>query len=268
MTVAFGSSVLLAAVLAAGGSLVTGTYRPEPSEAATPGTVVVAELFTSEGCSSCPPADAVLTTLAGDRTGAVTVLALGEHVDYWDRLGWRDPFSSELFSRRQSDYAASVFRSGNIYTPQLVVDGQFEVIGSDLPAVRAAIAKAARSPKASVVVQPTSILGAGEMRVSVRADVPTAVNMRGTADLVVAIVEDRLVTQVRGGENGGRTLPHTAVVRILKVAGELGEGERSLTAAVSVPWSAEWKRGNVRVVSFLQERSSRHILGAGSALID
>ncbi len=116
-------------------------------------SIVVAELFTSEGCSSCPPADAVLSELVlGHSVVGVEVLALGEHVDYWDRLGWRDPFSSGLYSSRQSNYDAHVFHRHEVYTPQLVVDGRLERLGSDIGEVRRAIEQAARAPKAAVDV--------------------------------------------------------------------------------------------------------------------
>src|SRR5438045_6457778 len=116
-------------------------------------TVVIAELSTSEGCSSCPPADDLLRRLiATQPLAGVEIIALGSHVDYWDGLGWRDPFSSALFSARQSAYDAAVFRSNGIYTPQLVVDGALEVVGSDAAAVRRTLLKAASLPKATVSV--------------------------------------------------------------------------------------------------------------------
>jgi hypothetical protein len=123
--------------------------------AALPSTttsIVVAELFTSEGCSSCPPADALLRQLViGQPVVGVEVLALGEHVDYWDRLGWRDPFSFAMYSSRQSNYDARVFHRNEVYTPQLVVDGRLERVGSDISAVHQAI-KQAQAPKAAVDV--------------------------------------------------------------------------------------------------------------------
>ena len=102
-----------------------------------PRSMVVVELFTSEGCSSCPPADDVLSQLAHRQpVPGVEVLALGEHVDYWDRLGWRDPFSSPAFSSRQSTYDARVFHASQVYTPQLVIDGRLERVGSNARAVQ------------------------------------------------------------------------------------------------------------------------------------
>jgi hypothetical protein len=125
--------------------------------AATPASsvarsVVVAELFTSEGCSSCPPADDVLSQFARQPVSDVEVLALGEHVDYWGRLGWRDPFSSPACSSRQSNYDARVFHRNEVYTPQLVIDGRFECVGSDVDGIHRAITQAAAGPKALVEV--------------------------------------------------------------------------------------------------------------------
>ena len=142
-----------------------------PSDIALPAPTdraVVAELFTSEGCSSCPPADELLRRLAREQfVPGVRVLALGEHVDYWDRLGWRDPFSSPGFSNRQSEYEARVFHKGSVYTPQLVIDGRLEEVGSDVTAVRRAIARAAQEAKATVGV--TARPGdAGRLRVEVQ----------------------------------------------------------------------------------------------------
>src|SRR5262245_57119824 len=107
----------LGTLLAVSYAAISGTRSDRSTPRAN--AFVVAELFTSEGCSSCPPADALLSTLVQQPTGGVTVLGLSEHVDYWNRLGWRDPFSSALFSSRQSEYQATVFRGTTVYTPQL-----------------------------------------------------------------------------------------------------------------------------------------------------
>ncbi len=118
-------------------------------EARTP---VLVELFTSEGCSSCPPADELLANLAKSQPVAgALVIPLSEHVDYWNHLGWSDPYSSRLFSERQSAYAAA-FRNSGVYTPQAVVDGGVELVGSDQSKMQSAIASAAREPKLHVVV--------------------------------------------------------------------------------------------------------------------
>ncbi len=229
--------------------------------------VVVAELFTSEGCSSCPPADDLLRRLSeGDLASEVQVIALGEHVDYWDRLGWRDASSSSAFSARQSAYDAAVFRTGGIYTPQLVVDGVLQAVGSDASAVRRVVAEAARHPKATVLVTATRP-EPDRMRVDVRAEVGAAVSAKGSADLVVAVTEDGVVSHVRRGENGGRTLRHAAVVRSLTTIGALPKGERSISANALIPLSRDWPPQHLQIVAFLQERASRRILGAGATAV-
>lgn len=226
--------------------------------------IVIAELFTSEGCSSCPPADDVLRQLeSGGLSDTADIVAIGEHVDYWDRLGWRDPFSSPLYSARQSEYDRNVFRTNRIYTPQLVFDGTYECVGSDVDAVRRAMAAAARQPKATVIVS-AERAGAARLRAHVRADVPASLKLRGTADVIVAVTETRLVSRVRRGENGGRTLTHAAVARMLTTIGSLAPGERSYSADTEIAVAPEWQLANVRVVAFVQERDSRRIVGGGA----
>src|SRR5689334_19485421 len=183
---------------------------PAPNPASQPPSIVVAELFTSEGCSSCPPADALIRQLADAQPfeGAY-LIAFEEHVDYWDRLGWRDPFSSAQFTSRQTAYNERVFRSGAVYTPQLVVGGVRECVGSDRNATRAIVADSIRRPHATVSVQ--SVAGASHLAVTVRVDVPATLERHGVADVFVVVAERGLVSAVRHGENGGRTLIHGAV---------------------------------------------------------
>jgi hypothetical protein len=225
---------------------------------------VLAELFTSEGCSSCPPADDLLARLVNEQpVNGVTIVALGEHVDYWDRLGWRDPFSSSLFSDRQSSYDARVFRTGRIYTPQIVVDGHLEAIGSSESAVYSAVRRAAQSQKADVVVTWEARPDAA-VRVSVRVDVPSGLSLDAPADVMVALTEDRLATNVRRGENRGRLLKHAAVVRRLATVGQVALHDGMHTATATLALAPEWKRENLRVIAFVQEQKTRRIVGAGS----
>src|SRR5215510_1570876 len=173
-------------------SLILGLGMSLIAPATTPGsaapTIVVAELFTSEGCSSCPPADTLMRQLAEAQPfDGAELIAVEEHVDYWDRLGWRDPFSSAQFTSRQAAYSERVFRSDAIYTPQLVVDGVRECVGSDRSAVRAIVAESMRTPRAAVHVQPVAI--ASHLSMSVSVEVPAAVERRGVADVFVIIAE-------------------------------------------------------------------------------
>jgi hypothetical protein len=228
-------------------------------------TVVIAELFTSEGCSSCPPADDLLRRLiATQPLQGVEIVALGNHVDYWDDLGWRDPFSSALFSKRQAEYEAAVFRSKGAYTPQLVVDGTLEAVGSDEDAVGRSLLKAASLPKITVSVVARQE-GDARARVDVHIDVPAGLPPHRTADVVVAVTEDELSSHVTRGENRGRTLSHTAVVRSLTTAGRLKADEHAASATIAVPLAPDWKLPNLRVVAFVQEQASRRILGGGSS---
>jgi hypothetical protein len=230
--------------------------------------VVVAELFTSEGCSSCPPADALLSQLVHDQPlRFVEVVGLGEHVDYWDHLGWRDPYSSPILSSRQSDYGARVFRSTNIYTPQLIIDGQYEAVGSDVGAVRRAIVRAASAPKAPVQVD-ASVQDGSRLAVAVRVASRPGVSLRGRSDLMVAIVQDRVVDDVARGENRGRRLTHSAVVRSLVAVGSVDGPDPTMSAGPVLPIAPQWKTPDLRVVAFLQEHDSRRIVGAASITLD
>jgi hypothetical protein len=248
--------------------LVLGLAMSLIAPATTPGspspTVVIAELFTSEGCSSCPPADTLVRQLAEAQPfDGAHLIALEEHVDYWDRLGWRDPFSSPQFTSRQTEYNDRVFRSDAVYTPQLVVDGVRECVGSDRSAIRAIVADSIRRPRAAVKVQ--SVAVASHLSVTVSVDVPAAVERRGVADVFVLVAERGLVSVVRHGENGGRTLIHGAVARSLASLGDLSDRDRTFAGTVDVAVARNWNSRNLQIVGVIQERDSRRILGAGAA---
>jgi len=178
---------------------------------------VLAELFTSEGCSSCPPADAVLMQLDQRQPVAgAHIIVLSEHVDYWNSLGWRDPFSSPLFTRRQSDYAHLL--EAEVYTPQIVIDGRVQLNGSDARDIQAAVAKAAAKPKVPVeIVQATREGGDAVVHVSI-PPLPS-----GKSDVWVAVADESDQSSVAKGENAGRRLAHVAVVRSLTKAGSVSK---------------------------------------------
>jgi len=268
-------AVVLVAVLATTSAvalLATGFGRlegPQTDVAVPPpaGRTVVAELFTSEGCSSCPPADAFAMRLAHEPFApGVRVLVLGEHVDYWDRLGWRDPFSSPAYSNRQSEYETRLFHSGTVYTPQIVIDGQLQEVGSNENAVRRAIARAAHDPKLGVSVTAEPV-DAAHLRVQVHVSTAPGVSIGERADVLVALTEDQLTTDVQRGENRGRLLKHVAVVRSLTVLGSF-TALNVFSATTSIPLSSSWAIRNLAAVAFVQERQSRRIVGSGSATVD
>jgi hypothetical protein len=199
---------------------------------------ILVELYTSEGCSSCPPADALLAELAT----RPDVLALSFHVDYWDRLGWKDPFSSVAATERQDRYAR-LLGLATVYTPQIIVDGHWQAVGSDRDMVDQALAAARRAPRA-VAVRLT--LHHGEARVGLGAEpagVPAALLMVG--------FDRRHVDRVGGGENDGRTLTHVDVVRDFAAIGRFSGAAGMI--AVPLPWRAD------RVAAILQTDDGRVI---------
>lgn len=185
---------------------------------------VVVELFTSEGCSSCPPADALLVKLSQQQSkNGSPVILLGEHVDYWNYIGWTDRFSSKQFSERQSEYASALH--AQVYTPQMIIDGQDPFVGNNAADVNARIAAAAKKPKPAQVALAWE--GKSRLQVTVHgADVKKT-------DVLLAITEDGLSTVVQKGENGGQTLHHAAVVRELREIGSLKNGSFEKTLDVS-----------------------------------
>ena len=230
---------------------------------------MVVELFTSEGCSSCPPADDVMTKLVSQQPVAgAEIIGIGEHVDYWDRLGWRDPFSSATFSARQSEYASRVFHTADIYTPQMVVDGREQFIGSNYRAATTAIARAASLPGARMqLTLKVSRVSAPSAQVTTQVQSPVGVPLTGTAEVFLAVTEDGLVTQVRRGENGGRQLRHSAAARTITSIGVPRADGGSWSVATNVHISPDWNLGRTRIVAFAQDRATKRILGATTASV-
>jgi hypothetical protein len=193
--------------------------------------------------------------------GAEAII-LEEHVDYWDDLGWHDPFASAAVTQRQKDYDQTIH--AEVYTPQMIVDGRTDVLGSDQRAAERAIAKASDAPKTELElswVGMTSTMG-GPKLLRVRAG---KLSGGDKAEVFMAITESHLHSDVKRGENAGRGLEHDGVVRKLTSLGKTnGNGEYSYDAQTSVKLSPEWKRENVRVVVFVQDVRSRQIFAATS----
>ncbi len=228
---------------------------------------VIVELFTSEGCSSCPPADALLARLEKTQpVSGVEVIALKEHVDYWDHLGWKDRFSSAQFTARQNDYAQA-FGNDTIYTPQMVVDGRTEFVGSAEGRARQAILQAARTPKAAVQLERVRRAAGGpaEIPFGVRIEQLGGATPGDTAEVFLAITESNLHSDVTRGENAGRGLDHVGVVRELKRIGNADpQANPAFAAEPIVAMAPGWKRESLRAVVFVQERRSRRVLAAAS----
>jgi len=247
------------------GALIVVSLALANGTAAAPAATVpvLVELFTAEGCSSCPPADTLLEKMIESQPASgAEIVGLGEHVDYWNRLGWKDRFSSAAFTARQQRYAARS-KSDDVYTPQMVVDGQDAFVGSDINAARRAIEHAVTTPHA--VVRIAQAVTANSVAVSVAVTGLPALTSGDRADIVVAVIEDRLRTDVRGGENKGRSLTHAAVVRDMRTIGEASTAAGSAETKVQI--ATDWNRANLKLVAFAQERSSRRVLGTAVAAL-
>jgi len=237
-------------------TLITGgvfalSPRPGAAKPAPADVPVIVELFTSEGCSSCPPADAALLELAKTQSvPGATVIALGYHVDYWNRLGWRDPFSSGVFTARQGAYNRT-FGNDSSYTPQAVVSGTAEFVGSDRQKARTEIAAAAARLRKSATQVSINAAGGDSYRVHV-----TGLGAVKNPRVFVAVTETGLSTKVKAGENAGRTLAHVAVVR------RLVSLKNETEATVSLPVGAGEKRGNQKIVAWVQNGETGAIVGA------
>jgi hypothetical protein len=226
-------------------------------------TPVVLELFTSEGCSSCPPADRLLQSLDEKQpfTGADLVV-LSEHVDYWNGDGWVDPYSSRFFSERQRWYAEQ-FGLDGVYTPQVVVDGQRETVGSNAVAIRNAVETAIRSDKVTLTLA-NAVRDGNRIKFHL-----TSANLQGAdgaATVYVALAENKAQSSVAGGENGGRSLTHVAVVRVLAPVGTVKAGN-SFSKDVVIPMPSRMPTSGIRVVAFLQYDKSHKIVGAAQEKI-
>jgi hypothetical protein len=227
-----------------------------PQTAALP---ILVELFTSEGCSSCPPADAVLQQMdASQPIPGAQVIVLSEHVDYWDHDGWKDPYSSHLLTERQSAYAHAL-GLGEVYTPQIIVDGTAELRANPAQELNR-IAQRDPAPKVHVRIGPVSVEVRNPplLRTRIEAD---GTSDNSNADIYVVIALDHAESQVLQGENGGRHLKHVAVVQSITKIGRLETG-RSFSRDFRAKLSPGTNPANIRVVAFVQDPGPGKVLGS------
>lgn len=223
---------------------------------------VVVELFTSEGCSSCPPADALLKALEIKQPVAgAEIIALEEHVDYWNQGGWDDPYSSSEWTFRQKEYV-SRFKGDGPYTPQMIVDGEKQFTGNNPRTAVETIRDAAQQSIANVSVATDPQSKGDEQHFQVHvAGMPD----NDKADVFLAVTEDGLQANVEAGENKGKTLQHAAVVRTLQKIGSMdSKSAGQFSADPQVKFKSSWKKENLRVVVFVQDKKTWRILGAAS----
>lgn len=214
----------------------------------------VVELFTSEGCYSCPPADRLLSKIIDDaREKDRRVFALAFHVDYWDRLGWKDAFSNKIYSDRQREYARA-FKSNSIYTPQMIVNGTKEFVGSEAERAKKEIISALNNPPYAEVEIATAFNRDMDM-------LTVDYKLKGLIEnstVQVALVERDIIREIGHGENGGKTLHHDNVVRSFKMK----NAEKTGREVLSIPKNANLKNSSVFV--YVQEKNSKIITGAES----
>lgn len=215
---------------------------------------VLVELFTSEGCSDCPPADALLAKLdATQPVPGVQAIVLSEHVTYWNHEGWSDPFSLDAMTERQEQYVQR-FALDSSYTPQMVVNGTEQFVGSNSRALVAALTNEAKTPPRNLAIAEAK-WNDGAAQFSIHADA-----VAGTK-LIVALAADATHSEVARGENAGRTLHHTAVVRVMKELGADAADGRPLKLPGGPLAQKTEAAGPVRVVVFLVDRKTGHVLG-------
>ncbi len=228
-----------------------------PSTASVEGQPVLVELFTSEGCSSCPPADALLEKMdTMQLTPGAKLIVLSEHVDYWDHDGWKDPNSSSALTERQNDYEA-ILGEKTAFTPQFVVDGSNGLRQGDPQRMEDTVKKAAATAKVAVRVDGVSV-DAGNLRAHIGTDVNSDEH---NADVFVAIALDRVESQVLRGENSGRHLVHVAVVQQITKVGKLPKG-KNFDQQVQLKLKPGEDSKNLRIVAFIQEPGPGKVLGA------
>ena len=184
---------------------------------------VLVELFTSEGCSSCPSADKLLAALQSQQpVPSAHIIVLEEHVDYWDQQGWHDRFSSPQFTERQKIYAFRL-KVDDPYTPEMIVDGQIQFSGNDPAKAVSAITQAAQSPKIDLLLSKPSIEG---KHLSSSVSIASGASALPKGDLYAALITPSASTQVKSGENGGKHLDHVSITRTLQHIGKLQDLNR------------------------------------------
>ena len=236
-------------------SSIAGTSQIPQSNKIDQRVPVLVELFTSEGCSDCPPADALLAELDSKQfVPGAEAIVLSEHVTYWDHQGWRDPFSLESVTQRQEEYVRR-FALDSAYTPQMVVDGTSQFVGSNGRALLAALNKAAAKPKTDLSIE-NAHWDQGTVHFTIRGE-----KANGTR-LFAVLASNATHSEVARGENAGRTLHHIAVVRALKVFSNDAIDGRPLVVPAGPLAQANEANGPVRLVVFLADSGSGQVRAA------
>jgi hypothetical protein len=261
------SAVIFCCLLLASAAFSRGARGPQAAGAvdpdkSSPTNPVLVELFTSEGCSSCPPADIFLQKLdASQPIPGAQLIVLSEHVTYWDHDGWKDSNSSQFLTDRQSSYEGALGEK-TVFTPQLIVDGTQQMRLGNPQQIEDLLKKAAAAPK--VPIRIGEVTADAGNPTTLRAHIETDMNFeKHNADVYVAIALDHVESQVLRGENGGRHLVHVAVVQELTKVGKLQKG-KTFAQDVQLKLKSGTDPKNVRVVALIQESGPGKVLGAAA----
>jgi hypothetical protein len=236
--------------------ILTGVILVLMAASALAQKAVLVELFTSEGCSSCPPADALLRQVNGTQTsGGQLVVGISEHVTYWNSLGWSDPFSSSVYTERQNAYSERFHLEG-VYTPQMVINGAEQIVGSDRAALLRAVQQEEEArPRMSLRIVSLSV---AQNTLTVNFSTSGELPAHG-ADLIAVLADDFDRSSVLHGENSGRLLAHVAVARSIARVGRVqAVGER--TVQIPIPASFETTPGH-HLILFAQTPGNGRVLG-------
>jgi hypothetical protein len=252
---------MLGLVLFAGLCVITASTQTAPSAADSARVPVLVELFTSEGCSDCPPADKLLEELDTKQfVPGAQAIVLSEHVTYWNHDGWTDPFSMTDIDERQKEYGAR-FHLESIYTPQAVVDGTTQFVGNDGPALARAVEAAAKAAKEQLTIaDPRWDNGSAVFSVKGATD--------GKTRLVAVLAADATTSQVAHGENAGRTLHHVAVVRVMKDFGSSAADGHPLKLPGGPLAHGKDATGPVRLVVFAVDKKTGHVTAVAEQTIN
>lgn len=215
-------------------------------------TPVLVELFTSQGCPSCPAADKILTDLEiSQPVAGAEIITLAWHVDYWDGFGWKDEFASPVFSQRQVAYSRAL-NIGETYTPQMFVDGNVYFVGTKLDKATKEITTAAKAAKPEIDLS----LDKDKLKISI----PNLQPKHERATVFVAFVQNNLSRKIERGNNAGKTLLHTSVARDLRSVGSLEPQMSKFETETFLQFQPEWDKENLNLIVFVQENGSRKIL--------
>jgi hypothetical protein len=258
--------VALAAIALLAIRLHAGPASPRNHQASTaPPVPVLIELFTSEGCSSCPPADAYVEMLDKSQPlSGVHLIVLSEHVDYWDHDGWKDPYSSHALTDRQTDYGRALGLP-TVYTPQIIVDGA-TILKGDAQQIKGIYAKAEQEPMVTVRIDSASV--APQSPPALRAHISVdGEGAKHDGEVFVALTLDHAESQITAGENNGKHLAYVSVVEELKKIGKLRKG-KDFSQDVEFPLKPEIDPHNLRLISFVQQSGPGRVLGAAEDKLD